>query len=112
MAALVRCRVLFQTVRCQTSIINGVCRSDSVLRSFLTERHAFTGGVRPHSSDVKSGDDLIVRHLDGEDSGRQPDTGFDDHYTSLTSVTQSPFSLHCPIIQRFASANHLSLTDA
>lgn len=69
MAALVRCRVLFQTVRCQTSIINGVCRSDSVLRSFLTERHAFTGGVRPHSSDVKSGDDLIVRHLDGEDSG-------------------------------------------
>ncbi|XDV53748.1 hypothetical protein PO909_022176 [Leuciscus waleckii] len=74
MAALVKCRVLFQTVRCQTRIISGVCRSDSVLQTFLTERahcarHAFSGGVRQHSSGVQAGDDLIVRHLDGEDSG-------------------------------------------
>jgi len=84
MAALVKCRVLVQAFRCQTSIINGVCRSDSVLHTFLTERahcarHVFNGGVRLHSSEVKSGDDLIVRHLDGEDSGRQPDAGIDDH---------------------------------
>lgn len=91
MAALVRCRVLFQTVRCQASIISGVCRSDSVSQTCLTERarcarHAFSGGVRPHSSGAQAGDDLIVRHLDGEDSGRQPDTGTDDHggYESLS----------------------------
>ncbi|XP_067289610.1 methylglutaconyl-CoA hydratase, mitochondrial [Pseudorasbora parva] len=74
MAALVRCRVLFQPFRCQTSIINGVCRWDSALHTFLTPRahcarHAFNGGVRLNSSDVKSGDDLIVRYLDGDDSG-------------------------------------------
>ncbi|XP_067254478.1 methylglutaconyl-CoA hydratase, mitochondrial isoform X2 [Chanodichthys erythropterus] len=74
MAALVRCRVLFQSFRCQTSIINGVCRSDNVLHTFLNKRShcvrpAFNGGVRLYSSEVKSGDDLIVRYLDGDDSG-------------------------------------------
>ncbi|XP_048027141.1 methylglutaconyl-CoA hydratase, mitochondrial isoform X2 [Megalobrama amblycephala] len=74
MAALVRCRVLFQSFRCQTSIINGVCRSDNVLHTFLNKRShcvrpAFNGGVRLYSSDVNSGDDLIVRYLDGDDSG-------------------------------------------
>ncbi|KAL1267043.1 hypothetical protein QQF64_002718, partial [Cirrhinus molitorella] len=74
MASLVRCRVLFQPFRSQINIINGVCRSDSFLHTFLNKRercarHAFNGGVRLYSSDVKSGDDLIVRYLDGDDSG-------------------------------------------
>lgn len=83
--------------------MNGVCRSDNVLHTFLTKRahcvrHAFNGGVRLYSSDVKSGDDLIVRYLDGDDSGRQQDTVIDQscvgyrilvgYVLRLTSVTQ------------------------
>uniref|UniRef100_A0A673IGK7 Methylglutaconyl-CoA hydratase, mitochondrial-like n=1 Tax=Sinocyclocheilus rhinocerous TaxID=307959 RepID=A0A673IGK7_9TELE len=67
MAALVKCRALFQPLRSQMNVISGVCRSDSVLHSFLTKRAPHC--VRLYSSDVKSGDDLIVRYLDGEDSG-------------------------------------------
>lgn len=107
MAALVRCRVLFQSFRCQTSIINGVCRSDNVLHTFLNKRShcvrpAFNGGVRLYSSEVKSGDDLIVRYLDGDDSGRQQDIVIDrscvgyrilvGYVLRLTSVTQKPLS--------------------
>uniref|UniRef100_A0A673GJ71 Methylglutaconyl-CoA hydratase, mitochondrial-like n=1 Tax=Sinocyclocheilus rhinocerous TaxID=307959 RepID=A0A673GJ71_9TELE len=56
MAALVRCRVL------------GVRRSDNVLRAFPPKRahcarQACSVGVRLSSSDVKSGDDLIVTVL-------------------------------------------------
>ncbi|KAI2660117.1 Methylglutaconyl-CoA hydratase, mitochondrial [Labeo rohita] len=74
MASLVRCRVLVQPFRSQINIISGVFRSDSVLHTFLNKRahcarHAFNGRVRLYSSDVKSGDDLIVRYLDGDDSG-------------------------------------------
>uniref|UniRef100_A0A671MZG8 AU RNA binding protein/enoyl-CoA hydratase n=1 Tax=Sinocyclocheilus anshuiensis TaxID=1608454 RepID=A0A671MZG8_9TELE len=62
MAALVRCRVLLiQPFRLQANVTSGVRRSDNVLR-------ACRGGVRLSSSDVKSGDDLIVRYLDGDDS--------------------------------------------
>lgn len=68
MAALVKCRALLQPVRSQINVISGVCRSDSVLHAFLTKRVPHC--VRLASSDVKSGDDLIVRYLDGDDSGR------------------------------------------
>ncbi|XP_042587906.1 methylglutaconyl-CoA hydratase, mitochondrial-like [Cyprinus carpio] len=67
MAALVKCRALLLPFRSQISVISGVCRSDSVLRAFLTKRAPHC--VRLSSSDVKSGDDLIVRYLDGDDSG-------------------------------------------
>ncbi|XP_016360426.1 methylglutaconyl-CoA hydratase, mitochondrial [Sinocyclocheilus anshuiensis] len=67
MAALVKCRALFQPLRSQMNVISGVCRSDSALHSFLTKRAPHC--VRLYSSDVKSGDDLIVRYLDGDDSG-------------------------------------------
>lgn len=75
MAALARCRTLIQLLRPQTSIIDGGCRSQDVLHSVLYKRvqcarHAFFGEKRQYSSDVKSGDDLIVKYLDGDDSGR------------------------------------------
>lgn len=74
MAAIVRCRALFQLSRSQINISNGVYRSDSVLQTCLPKRlpcvhRAFSGGVRLYSSEVNSGDDLIVRYLDGDDSG-------------------------------------------
>ncbi|XP_051973692.1 methylglutaconyl-CoA hydratase, mitochondrial isoform X2 [Xyrauchen texanus] len=74
MAAFARCRVLFQLIRPQTSIIDGVSRSQDVLHSLISKRahcvrHATFVGIRQYSSDVKSGDDLIVRYLDGDDSG-------------------------------------------
>ncbi|XP_073730107.1 methylglutaconyl-CoA hydratase, mitochondrial isoform X3 [Misgurnus anguillicaudatus] len=74
MAALARCRTLIQLLRPQTSIIDVGCRSQDVLHSVIYKRaqcarHAFFGVKRQYSSDVKSGDDLIVKYLDGDDSG-------------------------------------------
>nr|XP_055065138.1 methylglutaconyl-CoA hydratase, mitochondrial isoform X1 [Misgurnus anguillicaudatus] len=74
MAALARCRTLIQLLRPQTSIIDVGCRSQDVLHSVIYKRaqcarHAFFGVERQYSSDVKSGDDLIVKYLDGDDSG-------------------------------------------
>lgn len=71
MAALVKCGALFQPFRAQINVISGVSRSDSVLHAVLSKRAPHC--VRLYSSDVKSGDDLIVRYLDGDDSGRAQD---------------------------------------
>lgn len=75
MAALVSYRAFFQFLRPQVSIMDGGCISQDVLHSLLCirtqcARHAFFGETRKYSSDVKSGDDLIVKYLDGDDSGR------------------------------------------
>lgn len=72
MAALVKCSVLFQPFRSRINLISGVCRSDSVLHAFLTKSAPYW--VRLYSSDVKSGDDLMVRYLDGDDSGSALDS--------------------------------------
>lgn len=71
MAALVKCRALSQSFRAQVHVISGVCGADSVLHAVLPKRAPRC--VRLHSSEVKSGDELVVRHLDGADSGRARD---------------------------------------
>lgn len=79
MAALTRCRAFFQFLRPQMSTVHGGCISQDVLQSLLHNRvqcarHAVFGATRQYSSDVKSGDDLIVKYLDGNDSGRSDTT--------------------------------------
>ncbi|XP_062410127.1 methylglutaconyl-CoA hydratase, mitochondrial [Sardina pilchardus] len=74
MAVLAGCRVISQAFRSQTNSLDGVCRlQDAVNHVFGNKiqyvRSAAHGGVRQYSSDSKSGDDLIVRYLDGDDSG-------------------------------------------
>ncbi|XP_057177891.1 methylglutaconyl-CoA hydratase, mitochondrial isoform X3 [Triplophysa rosa] len=74
MAALTRYRAFFQFLRPQMSIMDNGSISQDVLHSLLYNRaqcarHAFSGETRKYSTDVKSGDDLIVKYLDGDDSG-------------------------------------------
>lgn len=73
MAVLARCRVLFQAIRSQTNCLDGVCRSQDTVNHALANKVQYVrstayGGARQYSSDSK-GDDLIVRYLDGDDSG-------------------------------------------
>lgn len=75
MAVLAGCRVLFQAFRSQSNSLDGVCRlhdavNHAVGNKIQYVRSAAHGGIRQYSSDSKSGDDLIVRYLDGDDSGR------------------------------------------
>ncbi|TRY71377.1 hypothetical protein DNTS_033206 [Danionella cerebrum] len=74
MAAVARGRLLFQLSRSKTQLITSVCRASGGLLKCPTNktqcvRLFHPGSVRMYSSDVKSGEDLIVRYLDGEDSG-------------------------------------------
>ncbi|XP_056593069.1 methylglutaconyl-CoA hydratase, mitochondrial [Triplophysa dalaica] len=74
MAALTRYRAFFQFLRPQMSVMDSGSISQDVLHSLQYNRahcarHAFSGETRKYSSDVKSGDDLIVKYLDGDDSG-------------------------------------------
>lgn len=75
MAVLAGCRVLFQGFRSQANSFDGVCRlhdavNHAVGNKIQYVRLATHGGIRQYSSDSKSGDDLIVRYLDGDDAGR------------------------------------------
>ncbi|KAL2100241.1 hypothetical protein ACEWY4_004635 [Coilia grayii] len=74
MAVLAGCRVLFQAFRSQTNCLDGVCRLQDTVNHALANKVQYVrsttyGGTRQYSSDPKSGDDLIVRYLDGDDSG-------------------------------------------
>lgn len=75
MAAFTRYRAFFQFLRPQMSVMDSGSISQDVLHSLQYNRaqcarHAFSGETRKYSSDVKSGDDLVVKYLDGDDSGR------------------------------------------
>ncbi|KAK1800548.1 hypothetical protein P4O66_005764 [Electrophorus voltai] len=74
MAVLVGCRVLFHAFRPPMTNLDGVCRLQDVMQHVLVRRtqHARLASnsvMRQYSSDAKSGDDLSVRYLDGDDSG-------------------------------------------
>lgn len=75
MAALVGRRALFQAFRVNTADRDSACRL--AVSSYCTRQHVLSGGLPPasrgagtrcYSSDSK--DDLRVRYLDGEDSGK------------------------------------------
>ncbi|XP_053097193.1 methylglutaconyl-CoA hydratase, mitochondrial isoform X2 [Pangasianodon hypophthalmus] len=72
MALLVGSRVVFQTLRPQTSTpLDYICRFQDVMRRAAAgsgggARRAANGGLRQFSSDAN---DLSVRYLDGDDSG-------------------------------------------
>ena len=74
MAVLAGCRIFSQAFRSQTNSLDGVGRLQDAVNHALANkiqyvRSAAHGGTRHYSSDSKSGDDLIVRYLDDEDSG-------------------------------------------
>ncbi|XP_030624363.1 methylglutaconyl-CoA hydratase, mitochondrial isoform X1 [Chanos chanos] len=74
MAVLVGCRVFFQAFRPRTANLEGARRLHDFIPHARTKklqhvRPTANGGIRQYSSDFKSGDDLSVRYLDGEDSG-------------------------------------------
>ncbi|XP_076875756.1 methylglutaconyl-CoA hydratase, mitochondrial [Brachyhypopomus gauderio] len=74
MAVLARCRLLFPAFRPPPTHLDGTCRLQDVMQHVLIRRAQHTrlaanGGMRQYSSDAKSGDDLSVRCLDGDDSG-------------------------------------------
>ncbi len=115
MAALVKCRALFQPFRSRINVISGVCRSDSVVHAFLTKSAPHC--VRLYSSDVTSGDDLIVRYLDGDDSGRALDSEWELVYRIHMQCRQvlcsfshnAPvFNTQCPYCKKLVFNKYLS----
>ncbi|KAJ8392738.1 hypothetical protein AAFF_G00072220 [Aldrovandia affinis] len=78
MAIQAGCRVLSQAFRPLVSSLDGACRLQGKARclhnvlqtnELQCVRPGAYGASRHYSSDAKSGDDLCVRYLDGDDSG-------------------------------------------
>ena len=77
MAVLAGCRVYLQSFRTKMGKLEGVYKLNEHSKSLhhvasnklVYCRPARNGASRHSSSDAKSGEDLSVRYLDGEDSG-------------------------------------------